>query len=142
MDFIKNLWVNGQKLAAVIKLFNSLPQISLGFLFPSSFSEAQQTILVTKFGWQFTGPNAIPTWFRELWHFVGGFLITIPFVYWPPACFTIMFFICIYKGCDEFFGDASMHPDFKNLLDWFCWILGSFVASIISFLCFGPSIYK
>lgn len=141
IDFIKDRWNQGKYWEAIVKLNDRLPQISLEFFWGSKYSEAQTELLFAQYGWRFFGGNSVPTWWREVWHFLGGFFMTVPFLYWPTVCFAISVAIALWKAGAEFYGDADGAPDLKNFVDWLFWIAGTGTLTVISFLLFGKYPY-
>lgn len=77
-----------------------------------------------------------------MFHWLGGFGITILFFAWPPVCFLASICIAIWKAWGEFVLDAQGQPDLKNVVDWSFWLLGTLSATIPSFLLFGTYPYK
>lgn len=142
LRYCKVIWDSGEKWAAIAHFNNRLPEIFLHYVWNNRFWEDGQYVLVKEHGWQFTGPNAIPTWTREPFHALGGFAMTLPFLYWPAVCFIVTFLIACWKAYAEFVGDAQWKPDLKNFIDWLFWILGSASVTIAAFLLFGGYPYK
>jgi hypothetical protein len=142
LRYIEQIWNSGEKLAAIAHFNNRLPEIVLHYLWNDRFYEDGQVVLLQQNGWQFTGPNAIPTWFREPFHWLGGFAMTLPFIYWPTLCFVASIAIAIWKAAAEYYGDAQGKPDLKNVVDWLFWIMGTVSVTIPSFLLFGTYPYK
>lgn len=140
--FIRSNWQAGNYWIAIEKLNNRSPQLVLHCIANETYYEDRQEVLFQENGWQFTGPNAIPTWFREPFHFLAGFAITMIFFAWPPVCFIASICIAIWKAWGEFVGDAQGQPDLKNVVDWSFWLMGTLSATIPSFLLFGTYPYK
>jgi hypothetical protein len=137
LSWVKTEWKNGNHWKAISVFNNSLPNLT----YPLGPEVMDQ--LFDQYGyWKFTGPMAGVTWWREVWHFIGGLCITLPFIFWPTLSFAVSVIIAMGKAASEFYLDARGSPDLKNFADWLFWILGSATVTICSFLIFGTDTYK
>jgi hypothetical protein len=134
---VKSLWNAGQKWQAIVFLNVSISNIT----YPGGGDEMDRLFDQYKY-WKFTGPMAGVTWWREVWHFLGGLAITLPFLYFYSVCFWVPLAIMVWKSAAEFYSDGGGSPDLKNFVDVLFWVLGSASVTIVSFLLFGPATYK
>jgi hypothetical protein len=136
-QWIKQLWADGKKVEAIGYFNNSIPNLT----YPGGPKVMDD--LFAQYGyWKFSGPMAGVTWWREVWHFVGGAALTLPFLFTPTLSFCVSVIIAIWKAAAEFYGDAQGSPDLKNFVDWLFWILGTATITVCAFLLFGPTTYK
>lgn len=132
---IKDEWNGGNKQLAILHFFRRLPQMT----YPGGDIEYYRVI--DSVGFRFTGKDSGPTWWREIFHFLGGVLLTLPFIAYPSACFIASFVVVALSFVNEFFGDAKTKIDLKNFVDWGVWTSGTFFVSFLSSLLFGPETY-
>lgn len=114
-----------------------------------------------KYGfWDFTGPMASVTWWREVCHFIGGIILTLTLAgtfkvisigvseLTPKlralqigeasflATFAVSNLFCYLEFLRENEGKAR---DLKNVVDWLAWTLGSAAVTLIIMATLGPS---
>lgn len=135
--WVKSEWDAGNYLKSIVVFGDSLPNLT----YPGGPGEMDRLFDQYKF-WKFTGPMAGVTWWRELWHFIGGFSVTLPFFYFQSFCFWMPLIIMTWHSVIEFLWDAKRAPDLKNFIDVWFWVLGSASVTVLSFFLFGPANYK
>jgi len=116
--WIKTEWSAGNYSKAASLLLNGLPNMT----YPGVYDETQDH-----------NPLSPIFWWRELFHFAGGFIIGLSLLWMCP----VLSVLCVagpafYK---EFFMDAKEQPegkwDFKNVVDASAWTLGCLVLNLL-----------
>lgn len=72
-------------------------------------------------------------WWRELWHFLGGALLTGPFI-WSDFSKYIPLIVLGLVSAKEFLLDLKEQEDgfhWKNLIDVLAWVSGSLAVVLI-----------
>lgn len=110
--FILNEWAFHRYFSAIRKFLDNLPNLA----YP--FGELDET--------KDSDPKSFVFWWRELFHFLGGCLLALPFAWWTYGWLSVgVVFVLI--GLKEIFidvPDSGKSFGFKNVADTLAWGLG------------------
>jgi len=74
-------------------------------------------------------------WWRQVWHGIGGMVVTLPFLAGPPWIMNLVpLGIAALVMTKEIFNDSEGHVSMfnkKNLIDTVCWTMGSTILVVL-----------
>ncbi len=114
--FIASRWESGQYLTAILKTFDNAPNL----LYP--FGELDEK--------KDQDPKSFVFWWRQLFHFIGGCVLALPFIGWASwyAIVCILFVLMLFKELFSDVPDSAKPFGFKNIADILAWCSGAFVV--------------